>query len=165
MITLRAVLVSAILSSCPTLSSAVEVGAPIPACDLKNFTDGQAVSLAQPGKVVYVDFWASWCGPCGQSMPFLNELHEQLNAKGLAVVGVNLDENKADAEAFLGNHPVKFPIATNPDGKCPETFEVQAMPSSFLIDRHGKVRHVQLGFHSSETQEIRKKVQSLLNEK
>ena len=86
MITLRAVLVSAILSSCPTLSSAVEVGAPIPACDLKNFTDGQAVSLAQPGKVVYVDFWASWCGPCGQSMPFLNELHEQLNAKGLAAI-------------------------------------------------------------------------------
>ncbi len=146
-------------------AQALEVGAAAPNCQLKQLTDGQAVSLAQPGKVLYVDFWASWCGPCAQSMPFLEALKNEFQAQGLEVVGVNVDENKDEALAFMKKHPVSFTLAQNEDGQCPAVFEVQAMPSSYLIDRQGKIQHIQLGFHASETGAVREKLQALLNNK
>jgi peroxiredoxin len=164
MSTVNPCLLATILAMAAPTAQAAGIGTPIPACNLKNLTDGKALSLAKPGKVVYVDFWASWCGPCGQSMPFLNDMHEQLQSKNFEVVAVNLDENRQDAEAFLEQHPVKFPIAVDADGECPSAFGVQAMPSSYLIDRQGKIRHIQLGFHQSESADIRRKVESLLAE-
>jgi len=80
------------------------------------------------------------------------------------VVAINLDENREDAELFLKKHPVDITIAQNTDGQCPSLFGVQAMPSSYLIDKKGKIRHIQLGFHGTEKDEIRQKIQGLLNE-
>lgn len=165
MFTVRHGLLTVLLAIASSGVNAAEVGAATPPCDLKNIADGTALQLAKPGKVVYVDFWASWCGPCGQSMPFLNEMHEQLKSQDFEVIGVNLDENRPDADAFLEKHPVKFTIAVNANGECPGAFGVQAMPSSYLIDRQGKIRHIQLGFHASESTEIRQKVERLLAEK
>jgi len=165
MTNLRSLLVAAIFVYTPFSLQAAEVGSALPVCNLKNFADEAVLQLAQPGKVLYVDFWASWCPPCAQSIPFLNEVQAQYKDKGLEVIGINLDENKTDADAFLKTHPIKFTIASNPDTQCPEVFGVQAMPSSYLIDRTGKIRHIQLGFHSAETDEIRQKVQKLLAEK
>lgn len=143
---------------------AIEPGSPAPACELKKLTDGSEVSVNQPGKVVYVDFWASWCGPCAQSMPFMNETSEQLKSKNFEVIAINLDEDVQAAREFLEKYPVKFTIATNPDGQCPQLFDVQAMPSSYLIDRSGKIRHIQLGFHEAEKALIREKIEKLLAE-
>jgi len=157
-------LVFTCLSLATPLIQAVEVGADAPICNIKNFTDGTPLALTSPGKVVYVDFWASWCGPCAQSMPFLNELHTQLKARNFEIIAINLDENKEDADAFLEKHPVSFTVAGNADLQCPKSFGVQAMPSSYLIDRRGKIRHVQLGFHSNEADQIRQQVQLLLDE-
>ncbi len=148
-----------------TSALAIEVGATPPQCNLKQLSDGKALQLAVPGKVVYVDFWASWCGPCAQSMPFLNEISTRYQSEGLEVIGVNLDENRQDALAFLEKHPVNITLAQNEDGQCPSLFGVQAMPSSYIIDRQGKVRHILLGFHSSESADVRQKVQQLLSEK
>ncbi|TAN52419.1 MAG: TlpA family protein disulfide reductase [Methylococcaceae bacterium] len=148
----------------PQLVLAVGADDPAPNCKLKSLQQDALVDLNYQGKVTYVDFWASWCGPCAQSMPFMNEMSQQLAGQGFNLVAVNMDENRQDAEAFLSKHPVSFSIVADIDGQCAGAFGVQAMPSSYLIDRHGKVRHVQLGFHDSERDEIRQKVRALLAE-
>jgi thiol-disulfide isomerase/thioredoxin len=143
---------------------AAAVGDPAPDCNLTGFADAKPVSLKQPGKVLYVDFWASWCGPCIESMPFMDKMNDQLKAKGFELIAVNVDEERADADEFLAKRPVRFTVAANPDGNCPSSFGVMAMPSSYLIDKKGIIRHVQLGFRKGEAADIRKKVEALLAE-
>lgn len=145
---------------------AVSVGDAAPDCALSPMDGGQASSLSQyRGNVVYVDFWASWCGPCAKSFPFLNELHGQLKDQGLTVVGVNLDENATDAKAFLAKYPASFNIASDTSKQCAKDFDVKAMPSSYIVDRKGIVHHVHLGFRPGEAQEIRGLVEKLLGDK
>ncbi len=116
------------------------------------------------GKVLYVDFWASWCPPCVRSFPFLNELEHDLKDQGLQVIGINLDEKIADAETFLDKYPVDFEIALDPDKQCATDFGVIAMPSSYLIDRKGVIRHVHRGFRTEEAKELRLAIEYLLTE-
>jgi len=164
MILTRSTLAALVLSTLPALAHAIAAGDPAPACNVKSLASGKPVDLAEPGKVTYVDFWASWCGPCAKSMPILDKMNTELKAKGFQVIGVNLDEEREDADEFLQAHPVKFTMVSNPDGECPSAFNVQAMPSSYLIDKHGKIRHVQLGFKTDEAQEIRGRIDALLQE-
>ena len=155
-------LVSIGLSPC---LQAIEAGAAPPSCALKSFKGNAPIDLsAYKGKVVFLDFWASWCVSCVKAMGFLDEMQTQLNARGLEVIGVNEDENSQDAEDFLARHPVKFSQAADADGQCGAKFGVQAMPASFLIDRAGKVRYVLLGYKPGENAEIRKKIIQLLDE-
>lgn len=145
---------------------AVAVGKTIPACTLSPIGESQNFDLNQyKGKVIYVDFWASWCGPCAKSFPFLNELHRQLKDQGLQIVGVNLDENVGDSKAFLAKYPASFTVAADVSKQCAKDFDVKAMPSSYIIDRKGVVQHIHLGFRPGEAQEIRGIVEKLLNEK
>jgi thiol-disulfide isomerase/thioredoxin len=144
----------------------VDVGESLPGCALETMENKQNLTLSQyRGKVLYVDFWASWCGPCGKSFPFLNEMHEQLKDQGLQIVGVNLDENADDAKAFLAKYPASFTVAADVSKQCAKDFAVKAMPSSYLIDRNGVVQHVHLGFRPGEAQELRTLVEKLLSEK
>lgn len=144
---------------------AIEAGAPAPACALPVLKSDDVVGLESfKGKVVYLDFWASWCGPCAKSFPFMNALHQELSAKGLAVVAVNLDENPEDARAFLQTHPAGFTLAADTDEQCARQFDVKAMPSSYLIDRAGVIREVALGFRDGEAETLRKTVDTLLSE-
>lgn len=145
--------------------NAVESGGAAPDCTLTNIGDGSTYDTRQfLGKVVYVDFWASWCGPCAKSFPFLNQLHDALKDKGLQVIGVNLDENSEDAKAFLTNYPVEFPVAKDTGEQCARNFDVKAMPSSYVVDRNGIVRHIHLGFRPGEAEDVRKLVEQLLAE-
>lgn len=148
------------------LARAVEVGKPMPTCSLSPIGESQASDLNQyQGKVLYVDFWASWCGPCAKSFPFMNELQQQLKDQGLQIVGVNLDENLDDAKAFLGKYPASFTVMADVSKQCAKDFGVQAMPSSYIIDRNGVVHHVHLGFRPGEAKELRELVEKLLAEK
>ena len=148
------------------LASAVEVGKAMPTCALSPIEESQASDLNQyQGKVLYVDFWASWCGPCARSFPFMNELHQQLKDQGLQIVGVNLDENRDDAKAFLSKYPASFTVMADVSKQCAKDFGVQAMPSSYIIDRKGVVHHVHLGFRPGEAKELRDLVEKLLAEK
>jgi peroxiredoxin len=140
-----------------------KAGQTAPNCELAPIGGGQSHDLRQyRGKVVYVDFWASWCGPCAQSFPFMNSLDRDLRNKGLHVLGINLDENPEDAKAFLARHPAHFTVAADASGQCPQDFGVQAMPSSYLIDRQGVIRHVHLGFRPGEAEQFRAQVEQLL---
>ncbi len=143
---------------------AIETGHTMPECALNSMADNQAGGLNQyKGKVVYVDFWASWCGPCAKSFPFLNEMHQQLKDKGLQVVGVNLDENLDDAKGFLAKYPAEFTVMADVSKDCAKAFDVKAMPSSYIVDKNGQIHHVHLGFKSGEAEEIRTMVEKLLN--
>lgn len=147
-------------------SNAFEAGQAAPNCSLTPLGNGQRYGMEEfRGKVVYVDFWASWCSPCAQSFPFLNDLDSELRGQGLRVLGINLDEKPDDAKRFLEKHPANFTVAYDAGGQCPQDFGVQAMPSSYLVDRKGVIRHVHLGFRRGEAEQLRGLVEQLLAER
>ena len=131
----------------------LDAGAAAPDLNLPGLKD--AVNLAAlKGKVVYVDFWASWCGPCKQSFPFMNELQSKYGAKGFEIVAVNLDAKRGDADKFLAEVPARFNVAFDAKGETARRFEVKGMPSSYLIGRDGKVIAAHKGFKEEERGEL-----------
>ena len=140
-------------------------GSTAPICVLKSLGEESPINMGQfKGKVVYVDFWASWCPPCARSFPFMNDLDREFRDRGLQVLAINLDEKPEDARAFLAKHPVSFALAADPSGQCPRDFGVRGMPSSYLVDRQGMIRHVHLGFRAGEAEKLRALVEQLLTE-
>lgn len=136
-----------------------------PVCKLKQMATGEPVDWKQlRGKVLYVDFWASWCAPCAQSFPFLNQLNQDFSGKGLKILGVNVDERPEDATAFLARHAPSFNVVADADRDCPRQFDVAGMPASYLIDREGVIRFMHLGFRPGTGNQIRMQVEQLLNE-
>jgi thiol-disulfide isomerase/thioredoxin len=116
------------------------------------------------GKVVLVDFWASWCGPCLRSFPWMNELQQRHAGEGLVIVAVNLDQDRALADAFIKKLPPKFRVEFDPAGAVATQFGVQAMPTSFLVDRRGQVRARHAGFRDALRVEREQQIQQLLKE-
>ena len=114
------------------------------------------------GKVVLVDFWASWCGPCKQSFPFMNELQARFGADGFEVVAVNLDAKRDDADRFLAEVPARFTLAFDASGDSARRFEVKSMPSSLLIGRDGRVVAAHKGFKAGDRQELEERVAQLV---
>ncbi len=98
------------------------------------------------GRVVYVDFWASWCVPCRKSFPWMNEIEKQFGPKGLTVIAINVDKGGGAADAFLKDYPPVFKIAFDPSGAVAESYGVWTMPSSYLIDKKGNLRYAHKGF-------------------
>jgi len=111
---------------------------------------GEVVLSKLKGKVVYLDFWASWCGPCRQSFPWMNEMQTKYGAKGLQVVGINLDSKTADAEKFLTEVPAKFTIGFDTKGEAPRAYGIKGMPTAVLIGADGKVIEQHGGFREDE---------------
>ena len=116
------------------------------------------------GKVIYLDFWATWCPPCMKSMPFLNSLRNELVEQGFEIIAISVDEEPEDARKFLRQYPIDYLIAIDSTGQCPKTYDVKAMPSAYFIDRKGVVRYIHLGFREGDKEEIRRRVLELLAE-
>jgi cytochrome c biogenesis protein CcmG/thiol:disulfide interchange protein DsbE len=117
------------------------------------------------GRVVYVDFWASWCGPCRQSFPWMETLKSTYGAQGLEIITVNLDGDRADADKFLKQFHPTFDVRFDPKGELAEFYKVQGMPSSVLIDRHGVTRFTHVGFRPVDGPLYEAQVRQLLAEK
>lgn len=115
------------------------------------------------GQVVVVDFWASWCKPCRQSIPWLNELKARYGASGLTIIGVNVDAERRDADRFLRDVPIDFEIMFDPQGNVARQFKVQAMPTSYVIDRNGKIVATHLGFRDAKKAETEAAIKALLD--
>lgn len=109
-----------------------------------------------------IDFWATWCPPCIKSMPFFNGLRNEQSANGFEILAINVDEDGNVAREFLKTHPVDYPIAFDASGECPGIFEVKAMPSSYLLDKSGRVRKIFLGYRDGDQATIRDEVKALL---
>ena len=115
------------------------------------------------GRVVVVDFWASWCKPCRASIPWLNQMRSRYGAQGLVIIGVNVDAERADAERFLREVPIDFDVLYDSQGVLAEQFKVQGMPSSFVFDRDGKLVGTHLGFRENRRTEHEAEIQTLLS--
>lgn len=155
-------LAAALALGASTAALAVDVGGAPPAIDLPG--NGNArVSLEQfKGKTVWLDFWASWCGPCKQSFPWMNALQEKYGPQGLQVLAVNLDARAADAQRFLADNPARFALAFDAAGATPRSYQIKGMPTSVLIGPDGRVLLVHSGFRESEQAELEQKIRNAL---
>ena len=134
-----------------------------PAFDLPTATNN--ISLDQlNGKVVYLDFWASWCSPCQKSFPWMRALQTKYQGAGLVVVAVNLDQNRDKAEKFLKEFPSNLTVAFDPEGKVAEKYKVQGMPSSYLIDRNGQLYFSHIGFREADADKLESQIRKLLKQ-
>lgn len=128
--------------------------------------DKGTISLSKlRGKVVYVDFWASWCVPCRKSFPWMNKMQAKYKSQGLVVLGINLDADKSAAKAFLKQVPAKFTVAYDPEGQTPGKYHVEVMPTSYLVDRSGNIVYSHRGFKKSQSDEMESKISALLRKK
>jgi thioredoxin-like negative regulator of GroEL len=116
------------------------------------------------GQVVIVDFWASWCKPCRQSIPWLNTMRARYGSQGLTIIGVNVDAERRDADRFLRDVPIEFENVFDPRGDLATQFKVQGMPSSYVFDRNGKLVETHLGFRDAKKAENEAALLNLLKQ-
>ena len=151
-------------------ASALATAAPLaPTTLAPDFTlrtlDGQKLRLGeQRGRVVLVNFWATWCGPCRQEMPHLNKLYEKYKASGFVLLGVNVDDDSAQAVGVATKLGVTFPVLPDADKRVSRQYDLSAMPSTVLIDRDGKVRFVHRGYREGVEQNYEAQIRALLKE-
>ncbi|MEE3319677.1 MAG: TlpA disulfide reductase family protein [Pseudomonadota bacterium] len=118
--------------------------------------------LVADAKVIYVDFWASWCGPCRRSFPWLNHMQAKYGDKGFTVIGVNVDPERDDAQRFLHKYPATFPLVYDPDGELATRYALQGMPSSVLLNADGKELSRHIGFSGKHKGEYEQEIVQLL---
>ncbi|TYL46634.1 TlpA disulfide reductase family protein [Marinomonas sp. IMCC 4694] len=166
----------AALSSCLLLSSplwatdltpsSTAKAAPHQTVMLPEYQTNQKTSLEmEKGQVVLVDFWASWCGPCRESFPWMTSIQAKYNSQGLKVIAINLDQEHEQALDFLKEFKPGFTVLFDTEAQLPEDFGVIGMPTSFLIDRQGKIRATHVGFHQKNIHEYESAIVKLLAEK
>ncbi len=116
------------------------------------------------GKVVYLDFWASWCTPCRKSFPWMNEIKQRYADQGLEIIAINLDKERKDSEAFLAATQPSFTIAFDPEGTTAVRYQVMGMPSSYLIDRNGQLHNSHIGFRDKDKAALEQQLKGLLQQ-
>ncbi len=124
----------------------------------KEGLEGTLPELA--GKVLLVDFWASWCGPCRKALPVLSDLHKEYGPKGVVFIAISLDEDKKDMDAYLKKSPIPFTVVRDPKGKLATKLSIEGIPTSLLVGKNGKVHAVHVGF---EGDKVRKKYAAQLD--
>ncbi|OWQ44151.1 hypothetical protein CDL60_25675 [Roseateles noduli] len=159
---LTAIATAAVLSSASTDAQAAEVGQPLPVATVPN-ADGAPLTLHDgKAKVTYVDFWASWCGPCRQSFPWMNRMQAKYGPQGLRIVAVNLDASRADAMAFLKEVPASVSLGFDPKGDSAKRVGVRAMPSSVLLGPDGRVLLQHSGFREEDEADLEARIAAAL---
>ena len=144
------VMVATWFATGPYAGAAVKVGSAFPALEALT-SSGQSSELK--GKVLLVDFWVSWCAPCKESFPALQRLQQRFRARGFEVIAVNVDTKQEAMDRFLKEHPVNFTVVRDTNQRLVELVEPEAMPTSLLIDRQGRVVAVHTGFRGEETEQ------------
>ena len=149
------------LTAAPVLAKTTKSAPVAPAFTLPGL-QGEVTLGSLRGKAVLVDFWASWCGPCRQSFPWMNDLQRKYGGKGLVIVAVNLDKDRESASAFLAEVPASFTVAFDPTGRTAEQYKVKAMPTTFLISPDGKLLATHTGFDARHAPEFEAQIAEAL---
>jgi thiol-disulfide isomerase/thioredoxin len=149
-----------------TAAVGADTAAPAPGFSLPLRGSSTPVSLERlRGQVVMINFWASWCGPCREEFPLLDQMQRKYKSAGFTLLGVNVEPDAAKAEEFLAKNVVSFPIAYDADSKMSQQYRVSGMPSTVLIDRHGLLRWVHRGYKPGDENEYLDQLRLLLREK
>ena len=152
------------LFAATSLASSGMEGQPAPDFALKSST-GENLRLSEfRGDVVMINFWATWCGPCRQEMPLLDELHNRYERVGFNLLGVNIDDDSRRAMQMIDELGVDFPVLFDDRKEVSEMYDVETMPVTVLVDREGTVRYVHLGYKPGDEDTYLDKVRSLLRE-
>jgi peroxiredoxin len=144
--------------------AALTHAAPAPDFTLKS-ESGENVRLAeQRGKVVMLNFWASWCGPCRTEMPLLDDMYKRYNKAGFELYGVNVEQDTAAAKKLIEDLGVSLPVLYDPDSKVSKLYKVDAMPTTVVIDKKGEVRFVNRGYKAGDENKYRDQIRELIRE-
>ena len=137
---------------------------PAPDFTLKS-ASGENIKLSElRGQVVMINFWASWCGPCRQEMPLLDELHERYSPMGFTLLGVNVEEDSSKAQTLLKDVPVNFPILFDQENTVSKQYDVIAMPSTVVVDRDGNIRYVHHGYKPGDENTYQDVIRAVIRE-
>jgi len=148
--------------SSPARANAVQ--APAPDFTLKS-QQGDNLKLSElRGKVILINFWASWCGPCRQEMPVLDELYRHYRSLDFTILGVNVEQNSDDARSLLKDVSVSFPVLFDNENKVSKLYDVKGMPSTVLVDRDGNIRYVHMGYKPGTEAEYQTQIRALIRE-
>jgi peroxiredoxin len=155
---------TALLACAAASASTVQLSSMAPDFTLRS-VDGPNLRLnEQRGRVVMVNFWATWCGPCRQEMPHLNKLHDKYRDAGFVLLGVNIDDNVRAATDLAAKLGLKFPVLLDTDKSVSRLYDMGSMPATVLIDREGRVRHLHRGYREGYELTYEQQVRSLLKE-
>ena len=165
---LMSILVASPIAVSATKNSVVVVNPPLPAPDwslpaIQN-AEGTLSMSDYRGRITYVDFWASWCGPCRLSLPALNALNAQFADDPVQFLAISIDVVEEDAWDFLKRYTVDFPVVIDTEGDIARTFAVDGMPSGYLIDGDGHVREIHIGFKKGDELGLAESIKELLVE-
>lgn len=125
----------------------------------------QSLLKQHRGKVIYLDFWASWCGPCRKSFPWMNRVQQEFNSEDFTVISINVDAQRQLADNFIADNPVNFPVVFDPEGTLASRYQLIGMPSSYLIGRDGEVKITHVGFFSDRQHQYEQEISNLLQHK
>jgi peroxiredoxin len=160
---LRACALAAVVAATSAIAAAGDAG-PAPPFTLGTLS-GQKDALSQyKGQVVMLNFWATWCGPCQQEMPLLNQMYKQYAPAGFTLLGINVDTDEAAVKALLARRPVSFPVLLDPKNRVSGEYHVQEMPSTIIIDRKGDIRYVHRGYQPGDENEYQDRIRQLTQE-
>jgi len=138
------------------------VGAPAPDFTLRSST-GKNLKLSEyRGRVVMINFWATWCAPCREELPHLNRLYQQYRRAGFVLLGVNIDDNPKSAQAMATHVKLAFPVLFDTGKQVSKRYDVDAMPSTLIIDRDGKVQYVHRGYRTGTEKEYEARLREIL---
>jgi peroxiredoxin len=161
---IRSLAVAGFLACLSPLAGAEAINVPAPDFTLES-RSGENLRLEDHrGEVVMLNFWASWCGPCRQEMPLMDELYSQYKDLGFTILAVNVDENREEAHRFLDKVPVSYPILYDPESSVSELYEVQAMPTTLMIDRNGNARYLHYGYQPGYEDDYEQQIRELVRE-
>jgi peroxiredoxin len=161
---LARLLAAASLFCLAAANAAIAPNAPAPDFTLKTL-QGPNIRLAeQRGRVVLVNFWATWCGPCKQEMPHLNRLYDKYRSSGFVLMGVNVDEDPKVAAGTAGRFGLRFPVLFDADKAVSKLYDLQSMPATVLIDRDGKVRFLHRGYREGLEEAYDRQIRELVKE-
>jgi peroxiredoxin len=163
---MRTTPLAALLLLAASLATQAAVPAPQPAPEFAlPARDGGELSLSSlRGQVVMINFWATWCGPCRQEMPLLEQIHARYEPLGFTLLGVNVEPDSRAATQWLQGMPVSFPILFDTKNAVAEQFGVLGMPSTVFVDREGRVRHVHRGYKPGDEAQYADLIRSLVKE-
>ncbi|MDE2304447.1 MAG: TlpA family protein disulfide reductase [Gammaproteobacteria bacterium] len=161
---LKSLVLAALVAASGAATAGSSAQGPAPQFTLST-PSGQKDSLGQyKGQVVMLNFWATWCGPCQQEMPLLDQMYKQYAPAGFTLLGINVDTDEAAVTKLLARKPVSFTVLLDPKNRVASEYHVEEMPSTVIIDRQGNVRYVHRGYKPGDENQYQDRIRQLIQE-